>query len=567
MVGFSKRNAFFKPAHGKESVRALLLVKEANQQDYQVQLLGPYEETTGDFIVRVMTLQYSFPVELKRLEKDRFSFKPPFSLRVHDLRKCPRLPVFEDHMRLVLTPLSKKGKAQGPGTITLLDLSATGMAGRYEGPVLLSPGDLVEVKGDLFERSVTVVAEVISGTEGSGSCHIRLKFKRILKEVQFWLLGEIYDQLDWQIEMHYAELKRAYQAGAQLVAQSVGKEKKRQVRQDFLAVINPILTATLNVFEAFVGIKPVKKDVQFLTITHGVYDISAELTITGEDFTGTLFFCLKESSLRGLIRHFFEDIDPFSPEAKDMIGEIVNMIVGNAKADLPADRHYHLGIPAIIQGREHVVAVLSNYQVIHMRFDASFGPFDINLFLDDLPQEGSDPEEPLMKFVYDETLLDPFLTATETFFNEYLDFKARKKTVQMTRELRPKFGTSVVINIFSKPYLGKLMLNLSDRLALALYEALLGEPANEIDEGVKDALSEVLNMISGNAKAHFRQHQWKYRLSIPYTILGVQQVLTACGARPFISSFYLTQKGFFQLSLSLVEKQGNRKLPSSNDSC
>lgn len=47
---------------------------------------------------------------------------------------------------------------------------------------------------------------------------------------------------------------------------------------------------------------------------------------------------------------------------------------------------------------------------------------------------------------------------------------------------------------------GLFVLNLSQRVALALASSLAGQPINQLDEDCFDALKEIANMIAGNAK-------------------------------------------------------------------
>ncbi|HNX98299.1 MAG TPA: chemotaxis protein CheX, partial [Candidatus Aminicenantes bacterium] len=93
-------------------------------------------------------------------------------------------------------------------------------------------------------------------------------------------------------------------------------------------------------------------------------------------------------------------------------------------------------------------------------------------------------------------------------------------------------------------------------LACALCQRLGGEEETEFTPAVQDALGEVVNMICGNAKAEFAKRGIYYKLSTPFIIVGRDQMIATLGEKPFLTSFYWTNEGLFELSFSLY-RTGN----------
>ena len=156
----------------------------------------------------------------------------------------------------------------------------------------------------------------------------------------------------------------------------------------------------------------------------------------------------------------------------------------------------------------------------------------------------------LESFRYDPSVVDPLLGSCERIFEDFLGFEVRKKGVTMKEVLTPRFDLSAIINVFTKGIRGKVLLNLSEKLAFAVHEKLLAEEKTEVDDMVLDTVGELVNIITGNAKAEYSKMGLVYKLSVPYVIQGRNQVISSCGKVPFISSVYWTNMGFFEICIS-----------------
>ena len=79
--------------------------------------------------------------------------------------------------------------------------------------------------------------------------------------------------------------------------------------------------------------------------------------------------------------------------------------------------------------------------------------------------------------------------------------------------------TSVIITFLGSPS-GAVTLKCSTKFASMIAEEMLGVPVDEGSDEMKDAIGELLNMIVGNAKAHYSPEGDPFKISVPTTILG-----------------------------------------------
>ncbi len=144
--------------------------------------------------------------------------------------------------------------------------------------------------------------------------------------------------------------------------------------------INPFLKATQNVlktmaFTECAGGKPyVKQD----DTAQG--DVSGIIGITG-DTQGSLCISFTEACICHVVGNMFgEAVTAINDEVKDAVGEITNMISGDARREL-AEKGMNLAgaIPTVISGKNHSIKHLSNAPAIAIPFSTQAGPFIVEV--------------------------------------------------------------------------------------------------------------------------------------------------------------------------------------------
>ena len=150
--------------------------------------------------------------------------------------------------------------------------------------------------------------------------------------------------------------------------------------------------------------------------------------------------------------------------------------------------------------------------------------------------------------------LDPILNSTVNVFKNFLNFEIKEKSLVSKKVLVPKFDISAFLDIYESDVEGKVVLNITKKLALEIYSTLVGETVNEVTDNVLDAVGEIINIITGNAKNEFQAKGLVYKLSTPFIVNGKEQIIKNTSAIPFLSTMYWTSSGFFELSFSLYQK-------------
>jgi len=121
--------------------------------------------------------------------------------------------------------------------------------------------------------------------------------------------------------------------------------------------VKPFVNATLNTFKAFVGFELVAGNPHFSGRTLGFdQDISAVIGLSG-DIRGAVVISMKKKfaikvadTLVGIAHTEMDD------DIVDAIGEIVNIIAGNIKNEVPGGERIVISLPTVIKGSEHSFA-------------------------------------------------------------------------------------------------------------------------------------------------------------------------------------------------------------------
>ena len=145
-------------------------------------------------------------------------------------------------------------------------------------------------------------------------------------------------------------------------------------------MINPFIEATLHVLETMAftmaeGGKPYLKTDQ---IAKG--DVSGILGLTG-DAKGTISVSFSEKSILTIVSNMFgEEIEELNEEVKDAVGEITNMISGQARQKLDElGMSLKAAIPTVIMGKSHSITHFTKERIIAIPFTTENGGFTIEV--------------------------------------------------------------------------------------------------------------------------------------------------------------------------------------------
>lgn len=147
--------------------------------------------------------------------------------------------------------------------------------------------------------------------------------------------------------------------------------------------INPFINATTNVLETMAFIKSVpgkpylKKD----DVAKG--DVTGVIGITGET-NGTIAVTFEEACILKIVSNMFgEEMTTLNSEIADAVGELTNMISGQARRELEGlGMVFEAAIPSVVSGRSHSITHYTDGPKIAIPFTTDGGKFTIEVCLE-----------------------------------------------------------------------------------------------------------------------------------------------------------------------------------------
>lgn len=150
-----------------------------------------------------------------------------------------------------------------------------------------------------------------------------------------------------------------------------------------VTLINPFIDATLHVLSslAFTEARAGKPYLKNDSLAQG--DVSGIVGLTGET-SGTLSVSFSEQSILAIVSSMFgEPVNKIDDEVKDAVGEILNIVSGQARQKLEMKGRTLKGaIPTVITGKNHTISHITKHPIIAIPFDTDNGTFTIEVCLE-----------------------------------------------------------------------------------------------------------------------------------------------------------------------------------------
>lgn len=146
--------------------------------------------------------------------------------------------------------------------------------------------------------------------------------------------------------------------------------------------INPFLTASINLFRNFLGIE-VTNDTPYINAdAQNLQEVSAIIGLAGDTVGAVVLSFSRETAVQ-MVSHFSaQKYQAISKEVIDGVGELVNIIAGNAKKGLKEFR-INISLPGVITGNQYKINWPKGVPVITIPFKSSYGDFTVNVSLKD----------------------------------------------------------------------------------------------------------------------------------------------------------------------------------------
>lgn len=146
-------------------------------------------------------------------------------------------------------------------------------------------------------------------------------------------------------------------------------------KMDF-KLIQPFINATLNVLKtmAFTDAHAKPPYLKDQKIANG--DVSGVIGLTG-DASGSLSVSFPEKAILVIVSNMFgEKMTDVDDEIRDAVGEITNMISGQARQELEGiGMSLESAIPTVVSGRDHTIKHITTYPILAITFTLDEGEF------------------------------------------------------------------------------------------------------------------------------------------------------------------------------------------------
>lgn len=145
-----------------------------------------------------------------------------------------------------------------------------------------------------------------------------------------------------------------------------------------IEIAKPFINATVNVLSTMAMITPTpgKPYVKKNNTAHG--DVSAVIGITG-DKNGSISVTFTKKAAIALVKSMLgDDIQDIIQDTKDAVGEVTNMISGQARAGLAEMGMVFQGsTPSVIMGDGHTISHVTKSPIMAIPFSTSHGEFTV----------------------------------------------------------------------------------------------------------------------------------------------------------------------------------------------
>lgn len=149
-----------------------------------------------------------------------------------------------------------------------------------------------------------------------------------------------------------------------------------------VAYINPFIESTLRSLDMMAGIAAEKTGLSVKEDLITTFDISSIIGITGE-VTGSIIISVPSVLACKIASNMLmEEIKELDQRVEDAIGEIGNIVVGDARRILIQDGHQlNISVPTVVMGTGHKISRSGHIPCIAIPFKTPYGEFEVNVGL------------------------------------------------------------------------------------------------------------------------------------------------------------------------------------------
>lgn len=147
--------------------------------------------------------------------------------------------------------------------------------------------------------------------------------------------------------------------------------------------INPFVVATTRLFGDFIGANVTPGKPFLKPDDYGLEEVSGIIGLAGETAGAVVLSFTRETAIKVVSKLAQKNYVALTNEVIDGVGELINIIAGNAKKDL-LDFRIDISLPGVVVGDSYQIHWPEGIPVVVLPFDSDIGRFSVSVSLRDL---------------------------------------------------------------------------------------------------------------------------------------------------------------------------------------
>lgn len=152
--------------------------------------------------------------------------------------------------------------------------------------------------------------------------------------------------------------------------------------------INPFLRSISNTFSTMLNCETRKGEVTLADPTVQHFPISGVIGLSGMAVGTVVINLSKQVALKAASAMLMQEMTELNDDVIDAVGEIANMVAGQAKAELE-EYDLSVSLPNVITGDAHEIRFPSDSRPLGVSFDTDFGPLWLVVGLETIKEPAS----------------------------------------------------------------------------------------------------------------------------------------------------------------------------------
>ncbi len=145
--------------------------------------------------------------------------------------------------------------------------------------------------------------------------------------------------------------------------------------------------------------------------------------------------------------------------------------------------------------------------------------------------------------------VNPFIVSTVHVLDTLAHVKAEPGKPYLKKDKIARGDVTGIIGLIGKVR-GTVSVGFTEQCILAVVSSMFGEEMKELNDEIKDAVGEIGNMISGQARRTLEEMGLSLTAAIPTVIMGKNHSITHITTYPVMAIPFKTDRGEFTIEVS-----------------